>query len=133
MDGARAELAEVIARSLESDGQTAAENRDAIDTPSADNGACEAVDAGEIALAAAAMFLTFDGNKRPGCMVSVESATKRDREPETCCALVTMVPILAPPMTFLLLPDLVGLALIGLWALIPHPEDVFVRWIGKAR
>jgi hypothetical protein len=40
----------------------------------------------------------------------------------------------APPMAPLLFPNLVGLALIGLWALIPHlPEAAPGRsWLGAA-
>ena len=39
----------------------------------------------------------------------------------------------APPMAPLLFPNLVGLALIGLWALIPHLEETpQVRsWVGS--
>ena len=37
----------------------------------------------------------------------------------------------APPMAPLLFPNLVGLALIGLWALIPHlPEARRPSWMG---
>ena len=40
----------------------------------------------------------------------------------------------APPMAPLLFPNLVGLALIGLWALIPHvPEtELETSWLGAA-
>lgn len=40
----------------------------------------------------------------------------------------------APPMAPLLFPNLVGLALIGLWALIPHLEESTPResWLGAA-
>lgn len=40
----------------------------------------------------------------------------------------------APPMAPLLFPNLVGLALIGLWALIPHVEEsgAGTSWVGSA-
>ena len=38
----------------------------------------------------------------------------------------------APPMALLLFPNLVGLAFIGLWALIPHVERCRRRVRGSA-